>query len=133
MVVEEERKEALLRALANDFSRRIILSTVPAAKSVEEIAKVSGIPLSSCYRKIRGLLSSKILRVEKTIITVDGKKYEMLRSTVKSAVFSLSSSGELSVEVNLLPKEPDERLSKMWSVVRMKESQPVVQIPAAVS
>jgi len=123
MVVELDRKEAVLQAVANDYMRKILLSTVTCAKSVEEIAKENGIPVSTCYRRIREMLNLRLLRVERTIITDTGKKYETFRSLVKNATVSFSSNGELSVEVNLVPREPEEKLSSLWKSVRGDELQ----------
>jgi hypothetical protein len=123
MVAEQDRKEALLHAMADVYTRKILFSTVSQAKSVEEIARNSGVPLSTCYRRVRELISLKLLRVERTIITDEGKKFESYRSVVKDAVLSLQPSGEFSVEVNLIHREPDERLVTMWNSVAKNKIQ----------
>ncbi len=60
MVVEQDRKEALLQAMANDYMRKILLSTVSCARPIEEIARENGIPISTCYRRVRELIHSSI-------------------------------------------------------------------------
>jgi predicted transcriptional regulator len=117
LVQEQERKDALLQALASDYSRKILLSTIQQSKSVEEIARDSKIPVSTCYRRIHELLTLRLLRIEKTIINDSGKKYETFRSTVKDATVNFSSN-EMAVEVTLVSREPAERLTGMWKSVR---------------
>jgi predicted transcriptional regulator len=117
MVVEQDRKYAVLEAMANEYTRKILVSTISAAKPVEEIAKENGIPLSTCYRRIRELISMHLLRIERTIITESGKKFETYRSTVKDATVNFSGS-EISIEVTLVPREPEEKLAHLWKSVQ---------------
>ena len=125
MVIEQDRKEAMLYAMANEYTRKIISSTISKAKSVEEIASENGIPMSTCYRRIRELLSLRILRVERTIITAEGKKHETFRSVVRDAKVNFTPT-ELSVEVTLQSREPDERLTAMWNLMRQEGAAQIV-------
>ena len=126
MVVEQDRKEALLEALGDDYARKILVATVSQAKSADEIARDSGIPVSTCYRRVHELLSVRLLRIEQTIISDSGKKYETFRSTVKDATINFSSN-EISVEVTLVSREPEERLTNMWKSIR-KENELLVVV-----
>src|SRR5579872_161964 len=119
MVVEQDRKESLLQAMANEYARKILLSTVSSAKPIEEIAKECGIPISTCYRRVHELTLLRLLRIERTVITETGKKYETFRSQVKDAKIDFSLN-EISVEVTLVPREPAERLTTMWKQVRQE-------------
>jgi len=71
-------------------------------------------------------LSLRLLRIEKTIISDSGKKYETFRSTVKDATINFSSN-EISVEVTLVSREPEERLTNMWKSIR-KENELLVVV-----
>ena len=117
MVLEQDRKDALLHAMADEFTRKILLSTMLKAKTIQEIAEEAWIPISTCYRRVHELVTLRLLRVDQTIITDTGKKFELYRSSIKDAVVNFSST-ELSVEVTLIPREPEERLSSMWKSVR---------------
>jgi hypothetical protein len=117
MVLEQDRKDALLQSMADESARKILLSTVWKAKTIHEISEENRIPISSCYRKVRELITLRLLRVEETIITDTGKKYELYRSAIKDAKVNFSST-ELSVEVTLTPREPEDRLSTLWKSVR---------------
>lgn len=120
VVEEKERKDAFLQTIADDYSRKILFSLVERSKPIEEIARETGVPVSTCYRKMRELISLRLIRVERIVITETGKKFETYRSIVKNAIFRLSPSGDISLEVDLVTREPDERLSRMWSATRMK-------------
>ncbi|HYB04504.1 MAG TPA: helix-turn-helix domain-containing protein [Nitrososphaerales archaeon] len=126
MVVEQDKKEALLEALGDDYARKILIATVSQAKSADEIARDNGIPVSTCYRRVHELLSVRLLRIEQTIISDSGKKYETFRSTVKDATINFSSN-EISVEVTLISREPAEKLTSMWKSIR-KENELLVVV-----
>lgn len=116
MVLEQEKKDHVMHALADHWERKILLSTAFAAKSVEEIAKEQEIPISTCYRRVHEMVATKLLRIERTIITDDGKKYETFRSAIKCATVSFSSDGEMFVEVTLLPRDQEEPSGKLQSL-----------------
>ncbi len=117
MVIEQDRKDALLQSMADEFARKILLSTMSKAKTIHAISQEQGIPISTCYRRVHELISLRLLRIEKTIITESGKRYETFRSTLKDATVNFSSA-ELSIEVTLTAREPEERLSTMWKSLR---------------
>jgi len=126
LVLEQDRKDAILQSMADKFMREILASTVSQAKSIEEISGENGIPISTCYRRVHELLSLRLLRIERTIITDQGKKFETYRSLVKEATVNFSKA-EVSVEVTFQPREPEERLH-IWKTVRgdeMKVAPPV--------
>jgi hypothetical protein len=113
IVVEQDRKDALLQSMADESKRKILLSTMWKVKAIHEISSESGIPISTCYRRVHELLILRLLRIDRTIISETGKKYELYRSTIKEAKVNFSS-GELSVDVTLTPREPEDRLSPLW-------------------
>jgi hypothetical protein len=126
MIMELDKKEAVLQAVADEYERKILSSTVLRGKSIEQISAECGIPISSCYRKVHELLSLKLLRIEKITILESGKKFESFRSVIKDAVLSLSPSGELTVEVTILSRELDERLGEMWKSMRSGNELPPI-------
>jgi hypothetical protein len=103
MVEEQDRKDAVLLAMSDPYMRKILASTMLYDKSIEEISKEKSIPLSSCYRRARELIGLRLLRIERTIITETGKKYETYRSAFSDAKISMTS-GQLAVEVTVIPK-----------------------------
>lgn len=103
MVEEQDRKDAVLLAMSDPYMRRILAATMQDDKSIEEISKEKSIPLSSCYRRARELMGLRLLRIERTIITETGKKYETYRSAFSDAKI-IMNCGELAVEVTVIPK-----------------------------
>ena len=111
MVVEEVKVNEVLRAVSDEYARTILASTLSQAKSVEDISNQTGIPVSTCYRRVHELVSLHLLKLEKIVITDTGKKYETFRSILKNAKIGLSSAGELVVDVTLVPSEEKFRSS----------------------
>lgn len=124
MLVLEEEKEAILKAMGDKYDRVILFSTSEKAMPIEEIAKEYNIPVSTCYRRVHELTSKKLLRVEKTIITDGGKKFETYRSTVKDASVHFSPE-QITVDITPRPCDPDEKLIAMWKSVRSEPYSPV--------
>ena len=124
LVLEPEEKNAFLEAMADKYDRIILLCTSVKARAIEEIAKDYHIPISTCYRKVHELTSRKLLRVEKTILTDTGKKYELFRSAIIDASVRFSP-GEVLVEVTPRPRESDERLTSLWRTVQKEAYSPV--------
>ena len=121
MVVEQDRKDALLSAMGDRFMREILMSAMLQAKSIEEIASEKGIPISTCYRRVHELVTLRLLRIEQTIVTDEGKKYETFRSVVKQATVTISPA-DISVDVTLQPREVAEvKLQSMWKSIRGDE------------
>jgi len=126
MILEQDRKDAIVHAITDEYMRKILLLTISKAKPVEEISRETGIPISTCYRRVHEMFALRLLRIERTTITDEGKKFETFRSVVKEATLRFSASGELSVEVTLQDREPDERLTRMWDAIRKPKELPEI-------
>lgn len=109
-------RDALIQALADEYSRKIILQTISQPKSISDLSEKEGIPLSTAYRRVNEMKDSGILIVEKTILTSDGKKYELYRSAFKSIEIKLDQ-GELAIDA-ILNEDIAARLSRIWSSLR---------------
>ena len=117
-ISEPSRIQALVQGLADEYSRKITLSAIPKAKSVEELSRENDIPLSTCYRRVHELLDSQILVVERIIVTPEGKKYELLRSAYR-AVNVTFDGGVMKVDA-LINEDVAEKLRRLW--LTMKET-----------
>ena len=117
-ISEPSRIQALVQGLADEYSRKIILSAIPKAKSVEDMSRENDIPLSTCYRRVHELLDSQILVVEKIIVTPEGKKYELLRSAYR-AVNVTFDGGVMKVDA-MINEDVAEKLRRLW--LTMKET-----------
>ncbi len=109
-------RDALIRALADEYSRKILLGTIDRARSVEELSASEQIPISTSYRRVNEMRDIGLLTVEKTIITDDGKKFELYRSSFRSIKLQLNQ-GEIVLDVEL-NEDVATRLSRLWSSMR---------------
>lgn len=107
---------ALVNALSDDYSRKIIAATVPEAKSPEQISEEQNIPVSTCYRRIHDLLALSIIHLNR-IELANGKKSVLYKSAYKNILVKFES-GELAVD--LLPNtgSPSDNLSDMWKTLQ---------------
>lgn len=115
-VDEEDRKKAVIRALLDDHSRLILVSTMLVPKSVIDITREQSIPITSAYRKVKELKQFGLLKVDRIVLTKDGKKFEMLRSTIRSASVQFDK-GMLDVDV-MASIEADEKLVKRFFALK---------------
>ncbi len=106
----------MIRALADDYSRKILLETINKAESVEELSRSLDIPISTAYRRVNEMKEEGILTVEKTILTQDGKKFELYRSAFRTFHINLNQ-GEIDIDVEL-NEDVASRLSRLWASMR---------------
>lgn len=115
-VIEDERKKAVIRALLDDQSRLILVSTMLVPKSVVDITREQRIPVTSAYRKVKELKEFGLLKVERIVLTQDGKKYELVKSTIRAARIAFDK-GTLDVDVTA-NVEADEKMVKRFFTLR---------------
>ncbi len=118
-ITEPERVQSLVQGLADEYSRKILLSAIPAAKSVEDMSREDDIPLSTCYRRVHELLDAQLLIVEKIIVTSDGKKYELLRSAYRAVTVSFAG-GVMKVDATV-NEDVAEKLRRLWMSMRAEK------------
>ena len=116
LVSDNSKALEVVKALSDEYSRKIVLAIISKSLSIEEISKEQHIPISTCYRRVHELQSYGIIRVDRTIIQDDGKKFACYRASFKNASINLES-GELKVDVEP-NRDPVDRLHDMWSSVR---------------
>lgn len=117
MQIEDDvRKKAVIRALLDDHSRLILESTMLVAKSVIDITRENNIPMTSAYRKVKELKKYGLLKVDRIILTPEGKKCEMVRSTIRTANVQFDK-GTLSVDITS-SIEADEKMVKRFFALR---------------
>lgn len=93
--------KSVLAALGDEFSERIVISVVDHSRTAEEISALEGIPLSTCYRRIRELVDSGMLLVERIVITKSGRRFALYRSCFSSFQISFGSNGvDVRAELN---------------------------------
>ena len=89
---------AILNALGDESSRKILTSAIARGKTVEEISAEQHLPLSTCYRRLRRLLGEGLMILERTVVTPAGKRYAVYRTSFSDAAMSFKR-GEIVVQV----------------------------------
>ncbi len=107
-----ELSEALLNALGDESSRRILNSAIASGKTVEEISAEQALPLSTCYRKVRYLLDEGLMLLERMVLTQTGKRYAVYRTSISEAKISFNN-GEVEMQITPNPEVLD-KLRRRW-------------------
>lgn len=94
---DEKLKKALLRALADEYSSRILSSTALRPLSVMDLVREEGIPSTSAYRRVNELKDEGLLGVKRSVLTKEGKRYDLYKSTFREVNISFRR-GSLVVE-----------------------------------
>lgn len=102
----------VVAALADEFSRRIISSTVAEGKTVQEISLEQAVPLSTCYRRASELAHKGLLIVERIVVTGEGKRYAVYRSSFRRVEIT-SNLERMSATADLNP-DVAEKFHRMW-------------------
>lgn len=116
-ILDSSRVQSLIQGLADEYSRKIIISAIPAPKSVEDMSRENDIPLSTCYRRVHELLDAQLLVVEKVIVTNEGKKYELVRSAYRSVTVSFEN-GVMKVDA-VINEDVADKLRRIWLSMRV--------------
>lgn len=100
MHIKDRRlQQSLLKALADEQTARILAATADRACSVMDLVREEGLPGSSAYRHVRDLQESGLLAVVKTVLSPDGKTYQMYKATFREVTISFRA-GEVFVEAS---------------------------------
>ena len=100
-ITDKRVKKAILSVLTDDEMICILNSTKNEARSAVTIMKLNDISHSTAYRKIKWLLENGLLIVDKMEITDDGKKFSLLRSTLKTVQINYEDEVRIDVIENV--------------------------------
>ena len=85
MIIQSQRvKKTILTALANEEMTKIFDSIMYHSKSIVDITRENNIAHTTCYRKTNWLINEGLVRVDKIVITPEGKKFSLYYSVFKS-------------------------------------------------
>lgn len=93
-----------------------MISTIPSPKSVEDLSKENGIPLSTCYRRVHELIDAQVLLIDRIVVTNDGKRFEVVRSAFRAVQVDLES-GDMKVNA-VINEDMAEKLRRRWISMR---------------
>lgn len=112
MILDSQKKEAILTALADPEAVSIINSTMNQSKSASDIIRETNVPHTTAYRKIKWLVDEKLLVVDKVLINDEGKKYSLFHSIFRSIIVKYENNKILiDAEENI---EPLNRLTERF-------------------
>lgn len=83
---------SVLEALADDHSRRMLGSAIARGRTVEQLSAETGVPISTCYRKLRVLVENGLM-VTRTSGKGVGARQLVYRTSISSATLRLDSEG----------------------------------------
>lgn len=122
IIKDEERKKALLRAMADEYSLKILISLIDRAESVNNISRVNDIPIATAYRRVSELQEAGLLVIERGVLTEDGKRYDLYRSAVRSMQVSFKSG---AVEIDVVPnRDAVSKLENIWLSLGERDDRP---------
>ena len=81
--------QKVLEALADAQSRTILFSMIKEGKTAAELAEKHKIPLSSVYKKISDLEELSLIKVDRLILSDNGKKFKIYKSRISKADVSI--------------------------------------------
>lgn len=96
-IEENDRKQAILGIISDQYCRLILQTTIDKPKCAMEIATESKIPISTAYRRLQTLYDNKLLKISGTI-SDNGKKYFLYKSKVK-AISALCDCSDIKIEI----------------------------------
>jgi len=116
------RSNRILCALGDNFSRRILQSSIQEGKTVEGISEEEHLPLSTCYRRVRQLVDDGLMILERIVITPRGKRYGIYRTSFSSATIAFDGS---QITVQVTPNaDVREKLRARWFNVNFAAQNP---------
>lgn len=113
LVTEEETKQRILTAIADEYSRKILMQTRDEPVSALNLSKNYEIPITTLYRRIDELVQAGLLGAVKSSRTIDGKWYELYRSLLNRIEVSFTE-GNMRIEVEINDHLAD-KFTRIWS------------------
>jgi len=93
MLVQSQRtKKTILSALADEEMTKILNSLMYNSKSIVDTTRENNMAHTTCYRKTKWLINEGLVRVDKIVITTEGKKFSLYYSGFKLVNVKYESS-----------------------------------------
>jgi hypothetical protein len=117
LVQDEVLRKTILAAMGDDCALAILGSTTNKACSAMEIIHEHKLPPSSVYRRINEFVEAGLLAVDRIVITEEGKKFSLYRSTIREARAEYRYG---NFELNVTPNEDVvSKLTRLWGSMRV--------------
>jgi len=95
------------KLLADKYCIRILAATFNKPRSAQELSLMLGIPIASCYRKIRELEKAELIKPVSKSLTNFGKWVENYKSQINSVMISFQKN-KLNLRIDLAWKPVQE-------------------------
>lgn len=79
------------RIITDEYSVKILMATFQNPKTAIELSREMDIPIAACYRRIRSLEQSGLLRCAEFRPSLDGKRIAAYESLLQRAVVSIEN------------------------------------------
>ncbi|MGO9645840.1 MAG: ArsR/SmtB family transcription factor [Candidatus Bathyarchaeia archaeon] len=112
IIAKELSKQRILTAIADPYSRRILVASIQNSVSALELSVECGIPITTVYRRIEELVQAGLVAAVKASRTKEGKWLELYRCLVKRIDISLEN-GTLFVGIVTDDKFPEKFTHKL--------------------
>lgn len=111
-------RKTVLAAMGDDGALAILESTTNRACSAMQIIHECKLPPSSVYRRIGEFVNAGLLSVDRIVITKEGKKFSLYRSTVRE-IRAEYRDGKF--ELDITPNEDVvSKLTRLWGSLRVE-------------
>ena len=112
----------IIEAMTDEYSRKIMGSMVERGKTINEVSAENSIPISTSYRRMHRLCETGLVITERFVVSTDGKREAIYRSTLRRARLELEA-GEFRVVGALNDEIPDISF-RMWQFAQKRGSAP---------
>ncbi len=92
------------RLLTDKYNLRILSATFYEPKHAQELSLLLNIPIASCYRKVRELEETGLLKCVDRILTREGRRIKLYRSQINK-INIFFEKGQLRIKLDLAYKE----------------------------
>ncbi len=107
-----EVAQAILEAMSDKFSRKIMTSTILEGKTIEAISSENHIPISTAYRRVHELVDQGVVVVERIVLTPIGKRYSIYRGAFSEVRIDLESE---NLKVRVTPNvDVADKVYRVW-------------------
>lgn len=112
ILTSREAVYGVLRALADEHGVQLLLALSGRPKSIPEVVKELGLPVTSTYRRVHALTASGLVLKVRGTLTEDGKWCDFYRSLVREVNMRFEGTG---LVLELVPNEGmADRLVRLW-------------------
>ena len=87
----EQKRKAVSKLLADDYSQKILAQTYSAPMSAQRLSRVCRIPIAACYRRIHELETVGLIGIEDEMEVYKGRRVRMYKCRLRSATIKFNN------------------------------------------